>query len=513
MRKILLAVVSMAGFALVAGMAPACGSSSDNGNGDDGGSSGSSGASGSSGCTGFCSDSGGPPGCVGLACMQVGCDDPSVSTTLTGTVYDPAGKVPIFNAIVYVPQDNPPALPAITDGPSCDKCDAKIQNAVAVTSTDTSGNFTLKNVPVVDNLPLVIQIGKWRRVVQLMNKVQKCMSTPLDAASTRLPKNRMEGNIPRIALTTGAADPLQCLLHKVGVDDAEFGVAGSEARIHLYQGGGFAGSGNTPVLASSSIAGGAAFPTAESLWSDPNNLAKYDIVMLACEGGEDETTSGTCPTCTAGATKNDTAKTNMYAYAKAGGRVFSSHYHYTWWAKNPDAAVKATAQWQPGDNIPPGTFDGTLMKNTIDADFSTAFPKAVAMKDWLSKQSALTAGGQLHIVDPRYNVTAAASTALDWIHAQDTNGSPTPLNVSAIQQLSFDAPVDAAAGAACGRVVFSNLHVASGAQGGVQDDPQAAFPTGCKTTDLSPQQRALEFMLFDLSSCIETTQGGVDIPH
>jgi hypothetical protein len=51
--------------------------------------------------------------------------------------------------------------------------------------------------------------------------------------------------------------------------------------------------------------------------------------------------------------------------------------------------------------------------------------------------------------------------------------------------------------------VFSNLHVGAGSQGGLTDSPQAPFPDGCQTMDLSAQQKALEFMLFDLSSCVQ----------
>src|SRR5688572_10675854 len=61
---------------------------------------------------------GGCPQCQGLECQQVTCDG-AVTTTVTGVVYEPAGKIPLYNVVVYVP--NAPLDP-IPEGASCDKC-------------------------------------------------------------------------------------------------------------------------------------------------------------------------------------------------------------------------------------------------------------------------------------------------------------------------------------------------------------------------------------------------------
>ena len=495
MRGFLLGACSLAALGLAVSAAPGCGSTDDS----TFGSSGSSGGDGGE-CTGFqCPQEGGPkPGCVGLECKQLPCES-GAKTTVSGVVLDPAGKVPVYNATVYIP--NTPLVDIPEGASGCDRCDAKVSGTpIAITATDTSGKFTLENVPIDAKVPLVIQIGKWRRKVEIAN-VAKCVDTPLDAGLTRLPRNRTEGNIPRIALTTGGADPLQCLLRKIGVDDSEFGLAGTDARIHLYAGGGFTQ--DTPKPASSKFGAGlnsgAAFGSAETFWSSVTNLKKYDVVLLSCEGEENETT--------AGAAKPASAKQALYDYAKGGGRVFASHYHEVWLRKSPESLVSSIATWADPEKPPPAV-PANPATTAVSADISASFPKAVAMKDWLGKQSALNAG-KLPIFDARHNVDAVGANGLNWISAINPNAS----NGSAVQYMTFNTPVGAAADAVCGRVVFSNLHVGAGTQGGVADDPQAAFPDGCKTTDLSAQQKALEFMLFDLSSCIQKDDTAVVPPR
>ena len=69
-------------------------------------------------------------------------------------------------------------------------------------------------------------------------------------------------------------------------------------------------------------------------------------------------------------------------------------------------------------------------------------------------------------------------------------------------------------------MVYSDLHVGAasgdyGEDGGSSMVPaKSIVPTGCASRDLSPQEKALEFMLFDLSACVTPPdQGAGGIPQ
>ena len=413
-------------------------------------------------CEPFCNTTDGGTGgdavkpCTNLCLQQTSCGG-GAKTTISGIVYDPAGKIPLYNVVVYVP--NAPVSP-ITSGATCDTCGAMLSGSPLVaTQTNYKGEFTLENMPVGANIPVVIQIGKWRRQI-VIPAVAACVNTPIsDVNLTRLPRNTAEGDIPLIALTTGGADPLECLPKKMGIDVAEFTKAGGTGRIQLYQGVGGA-----------TMAGG--ITGVQPFWTNLAELKKYDMVLLGCEGGEHNENKGGNPTSTA-----------IHDYTEAGGRVFGTHYHYTWVEHGP-ADFKSTATFNHTGN-PPNPSDGYI---------DTSFAKGQAFADWMTNApSALKSNPPpiFSIADGRHDVdTVNNAVSTRWVFN-------TAQNLT--YYYSFNAPVNAKPEAQCGKFVFSDLHVgaASGQSAG------GTFPGNCSNMTLTPQERALEFLLFDLSSCIQ----------
>jgi hypothetical protein len=388
-------------------------------------------------------------------------------TSISGTVYDPAGKNPLYNVVVYVPKSEPAALVL---GASCDACSSLYTgDPIATALTDTSGHFSLTNVPDGADVPLVIQIGKWRKQVKIPS-VAKCTDNPQPDKSLRLPKNHAEGDIPRIAVSTGDADALECLLARIGVDASEYvGGADGDGRIHIFQGG-------SPTAALDVLNGGDIGPapntllpgpsSAASLWDTRADLMQFDVVLLSCEG-----------TDTYGMQQQ-----MLFDYAAAGGRVFASHFHYAWFNTGPFGSANL-ATWS--------TSDGYI--GDISANIVTTFPKGQALAKWLGTVGALQ-GGQLPITYACHNadVSAANAASQAWISADG----------GATEYLSFNTPIGAPAAKQCGRVVYSDLHVGAVSNDYGGDPTNGVVPSGCADQDLSPQEKALEFMLFDLSSCV-----------
>jgi hypothetical protein len=302
-------------------------------------------------------------------------------------------------------------------------------------------------------VPLVIQVGKWRRTITLPN-VEACKDNPIeDSNLTRLPKNRAEGDLPKVALVTGC-DAMECLLRNVGIDDAEFTNPDGPGSVHVYRG----------------EKGGRiddATPEATSFWGDPEKLRAYDVVLLACECAVHPES------------KPEDARAAMRGYVNAGGRLFASHYHY-FWLRDGGADLASTAQWQP---------DNDLLRGNVYA-VDTSFPKGDALADWLVTVGASKKKGEIALGATPVDVLGVnPTTSQRWIHEAVDGGTST-------KYLTFNTPVGSADGKECGRVVFTDLHVSGTGDGEV-------FPNGCTTKELSASEKALEFLLYDLSACVQ----------
>ncbi len=422
---------------------------------------------------GGASDGGtGADACVGLACFQVSCPGGG-STTLSGTVYAPNGTLPLYGVTVYVPNGPVDALPS---GATCDRCGAPLSGNPLVSATSNeAGQFTLENVPATSAVPLVIQVGKWRRQI-VVPAVAACVDTALTADQARLPRNKSEGDIPQMALTTGGADSLECLLRKIGLDDAEFTNRSGTGRVHL-----FGGVDGTPRFATT-LNGGADFANATTLWDTTPHLMPYDVTFLSCEGAQNPNT------------KPQTSLQALSDYTNVGGRVFASHWHNYWIEAAPAPTLWPTT-------ITPNHL-GAL--NSVRADINTGFPKGNSLATWLANVGGSPPGltGKIDLTESKHTVEAVnPATTERWISLAQTANNRT-----SVQYYQFTTPLTVDDDQRCGKVVFSDIHVSAG------DDSSAAlrFPGGCTTTGLTPQEKVLAFMVFDIASCVGPPIGRTD---
>ncbi len=474
------------------------------------------------------------------------------TTTISGTVYDPAGINPLPNILVYVPGA---AVQPFTDGvntanPVLDSYANLVSGSPMVqTTTGINGTFTLSDVPAGTNVPLVIQSGRWRRQF-VIAQVTACGNTDLFSApasppstttvgatetepsglsssnvtqggssslsgygeptTVRFARNQEEGDIPHIALVTGEIDALECTLRKAGISDSEFtdlsvGInstssdpsAGPTGRVNLYNGIGNSGV-SAPSYYTSSNAVSPTHTEGELMGSGSGTAVatgsdlfadNYNVLLLPCQADPTNYTSLQ-------------GETNAAGFINSGGRIFATH-HSAFYIDNPnnvsssqDSLVYDTALAVEGwnnSNYP--QFNNTT---GVPVTINQGFPDGATLAEWLQNLGATTQQGSTtlnYVWNNQTNVDAAYNT-LSWAR-DNTYGD--------VMQLSFYAPV--CQNASCsqfGQVMYNEYHVDN-----ADESASTVFPNECvddswsnraKSSAMSPQELMLEYSLFNMMS-------------
>ena len=399
---------------------------------------------------------------------QSGCG--GAQATISGTTYAPSGIDPIPRVLVYVTADtttfSPP--PATV---SCYAC-AKPTKALATAVSGADGTFTLSG-PALDaggSFTFVMDTGSFRHVVRHVT-VAPCTPLSLTSAQTRFPGSSSGDDVaPRIMV---ASDPSG----KADVNDKLVRVLDS------------IGVKYDTVLPDRN--GKAASGDLFAFLADPAKLAGYDIIAIPC---------GVLGVFTVGSTLPSASFANLQAWLKSGGRLYASDLAYEVIAKTATAGFT----WAPGPaphagddpadsgvgldklNPPVTSINGTV----VDADLLA----------WLQAIRVVTAPATtIPIVELRdqWGAIDAVSTQTDargkplgvtFVTGNVSWYTGTTIGPSAAHPLTAQFDVVNDNGQRCGRAAFTSYHMQSTGSGGT----------------LSPQERVLEYLLFQLSRCVNS---------
>jgi hypothetical protein len=447
---------------------------------------------------------------VNPACTNY-CPHQTGTTSIHGTVYMPNGTTPLVNALVYVPNISavgvyPPALTAFTSSVACvtaGNCTSEASgDPLVATTSAVDGTFTLANVPAGVAFPVVIQLGRFRRVFQMAavtagtNALVPC-TTPA-ACLSRFPRSQNEttiyDNIPKMAFSTGCVDALECVWRKVGIastgnsglggnayNTGEFSPGNTAGRINFYAGGGCPGTylGNY----------GGTTPWDTALVGNLGLMNEYDVIIFPCQGnqyyyGPQATQVG--------------YQSNITSYVNNGGRVFASHYSYIWLITNGgfgsgaySSALSPAINWSIN-----GAYNGS---DPATGYINQTFAGGSTLANWMMVPAVAgsTTLGQMTVNTIRHDFTgvnAAYSTQL-WVTLSPGGQTGIPMQASFT---SGPSGLTTPSASQCGKVVYSDFHVEN------SGNTQYSFPTECPGGGFSPQEFMLAQSLFDLAGCVST---------
>ncbi|MGH7280747.1 MAG: carboxypeptidase-like regulatory domain-containing protein [Polyangiaceae bacterium] len=201
----------------------------------------------------------------------------------------------------------------------------------------------------------------------------------------------------------------------------------------------------------------------EALLSDPAKLAQYHFVFRGCSSCDD------------GYSSKGAYIKNLQDYVKAGGKLYVTDWSYEYVHQGWPQYLDFETDGETG-------FGGGCI-GEYDAPATTIDP---GMKDWLGAQSitSFSTEGNWSII-----------TKVNSVNTTDADGNPTVVTPHVwIAGTSPDGetPNTVSFEDGCGRVLFSTYHTEG--------------TTGGGSTDFLPQEKALMYVLLEVSVC--STNGG-----
>jgi hypothetical protein len=345
------------------------------------------------------------------------------------------------------------------------------------------------NVPAGKDIPLVFQVGKWRRKV-IIPEVQACQDNVLgDPQLTRLPRNRGEGELPRVAVTTGICDAMSCTIAKLGVDPAEFGVSGQDTAFTFFDGD--RGQGDR--------LGPRGMSPAWKLWRDYDELSRYDMAAFSClchewrKGGDPECEEPDC--------RDEPAFDVVTRYLNGGGRVFGTDFEYIWMLHSPDPRLAGAFHISTKDK---------LLANTGSVTLDVSFPKGKALADWLKFVNPGLSYGDVPTEEIFTHMFGEPADGQVWGRSSTLMAKKMTVDPRFV---TINTPVAAPPEQQCGRLAYIDGHIkaipprASKVEvrpqpGAPPSPPPPPFPEICGTT-LSDGEAVMVFFLFDLTACVQ----------
>ena len=384
-----------------------------------------------------------------------------IKGTITGRVTAPNQADPVPGAAVYIPSNMPELFPAEV---KCEVCANPGSNGNRMYTTVTSydGRFTLSGV-CPGKYWFVMQNGRFRRAIQI--QVPNKGKVQIGAGQSRLPRKDREFSIhdavPKIAVATGDYDKMECVLRKMGLDDTAY---------HLYEG--------AKLLKNKALS-----KTLADLVKNYNLLKTYNIVFINCSDNTFETQL-----------KNSVVQQNLQNYVKSGGRLYVTDWSYDWIEQLPDLAP--FIDFEPGvsGNSPETQNAAALGKDGLKIYADIKDPKLV---QWLGQFSGAISNGKSlisHFLTGWVIMNKVSKDVKTWVTGviRSTSGA---INGSRPLTVTFNYQN-------CGKALFSSYHT-EGRDDELKGWPPVAkpFPQYCTGT-ISPQDRILEYLIFDIANCV-----------